>query len=107
MNCAVAGRMVAAAAREAYGRREHRKEPDCVTVGIGKAGLGHLLVRFRHGSSGVNAHLLDALADRAKRAACASLMATQLSLMWAWSDESCLADGRQHIHRTRPAEANK
>ena len=25
---AVAGRMVAAAAREAYGRREHRKEPD-------------------------------------------------------------------------------
>ena len=28
--------------------------------------------------------------------ACASLMATQLSLMWAWSDESCLADGRRH-----------
>merc|ERR1711965_472687 len=24
-------------------------------------------------------------------------MATQLSLMWAWSDERCLADGRQHI----------
>ena len=65
---AVAGRMVAAAAREAYGRREHRKEPDCVTVGVGKAGLGHLLVRFRHGSSGINAHLLNALADRAKRA---------------------------------------
>ena len=34
-------------------------------------------------------------------------MATQLSLMWAWSDESCLADGRQHRHRTRQAEANK
>ena len=23
------------------------------------------------------------------------------------ADESCLADGRQHMHRTRPAEANK
>ena len=39
--------------------------------------------------------------------ACASLMATQLSLMWAWSDESCLADGRQHMHRTRQQETLK